>query len=136
MFIQLSILLFPRCIQYRYEVVEEDAMEVDSQEEVTDQRHVDQLMACTRARCVTSKVKGRREVGIRQLAERELIRARMAKEVYKLEFVQAKWDDARKEANTIQRFELAPEYWPANMVLTEETYAADGRGHTSQQQRK
>ena len=117
------------------EVVEEDAMEVDNQEEVTDQRHVvvggstDGLHQSKVRDIESERKKGSKEIDVRQLAERELIRARMAKEVYKLEFVQAKWDDdARKEANTIQRFELAPEYWPANMVLTEEMYAADGRG--------
>ena len=53
----------------------------------------------------------------------------MTKEAGKLAFVQGKFEnDALKEEALVMRLELVPEYWPDNMVLSEASDKAGGRG--------
>ena len=64
-----------------------------------------------------------------QLSEREGLRTQMTKEEGKLALVQGKFEnDALKEEALVTRLELVPEYWPDNMVLSEASYKAGGRG--------
>ena len=108
---------------------EDSGMEVD---DATSQRTEGQGLTLLQEK--VSGLDSERKKGVKtivdcQLEEREWIRLRMFGDSGSLAPVQEKFEaDARKEVAYTGRFELAPEYWPEKMILSEDEYAAGGRG--------